>query len=95
MIALLIQQMLHLNKSETWEIAQLVQWLGCNHEELCSIARTHGKKCQAWWCVLVMLALGRQREVGPWGLLASQSSIIAELQCLCLKEKKVDGVLEE
>ena len=47
-----------------------------------------------WWLTFVILALGRQGKVDPWGLLVSQTNLLGELQvserpCLILKMAEV------
>lgn len=37
-------------------------------------------KSQAWWCVLVIPAMERQRQMGPWGWLAGKLSLLSESQ---------------
>lgn len=63
------------------ETAQFVCCSSCQHEDLSS-PKMHMKKCQEWCYPPISLILKQQRQVGPWSMLANQSSLTSELQAI-------------
>lgn len=70
------------------ETARLVEYLLCKHEELSlgppKYSLKHFLKPKsghlAWWHTLAISAPGTQRQTDDWGLLVSQSSLLAKFQ---------------
>lgn len=54
-----------LSKRGVWDTTQPVKYLLHKNEHLSLIPRTYVKSW-AWWCVLLILALGRGGQEEPW-----------------------------
>jgi hypothetical protein len=46
-------------------MAQWIQFLPFKNKAMGLISRTYVKESWAWWCVFVILALGKQRQADP------------------------------
>lgn len=62
-------------------MAQLVESSFCKRVDLSSSSRNHVKH-GAWWLTPEVLALGRSRQVAPWGSLTSQPGLMGKPQAL-------------
>lgn len=67
-------------------MAQLVMYFLGRHENTTSTSRIHIQSL-LWWCVFIVLALGRQRHVYSWGSLPSQLSWSNKYQGGTLSQK--------
>lgn len=61
-----------ISKNKTVGTGEIVQWEKCNHGDSSLIPRTH--VWSFWWCTSINPALGRQKQIDPWGWLARQSN---------------------
>lgn len=72
-----------------WEVTQSVKCLPCQHDDLSLIPRTHLKKYRAWWPVLVIPVMGRQRQEDH------RSSLVSSRPMKNPVSKEVDSVSED
>lgn len=66
---------------EVREITQFMKCLPGKHKDLSSISQVK-KITEVWWCVLICLVLGRQKQADSWNSLAGQQSLISKSQVL-------------